>query len=714
MKDIVHIPGDKSPEIASWDTYMGVPFVLRAKPMKRIEDDRCGFSEEDDRELEGIVASIEKSKKMPPVSTISARKNREEELEVLETRQAQLLKQREKRTAWEHKQIRRCLSGLGHMVGFFYFYYNFVWIQKNEDAEGEVGRNVPIQLDYRSCDDWITRMLDGVLSDKTGIALVKRRRWGWSWILAAFCLWIMLFKDGSVFFVTVDEGDQKKFFDRINFIHDRLPPYLRKEMINNALERKKYAPSPTICAAFGRDVSKSSDAEIRCAAASNPSSATGGTMSAVIIDEAGEIPKLLEILGIAMPMLAGSSGLDRAGCLILGGTTGKMDVSGHILRQIFMNPKPFHVRPVFVPGWMGVYPDALGNDDKEQAIRKIHEQIKAWEDGGFAEQAAEERRKYPLTPNDAFSRTSSDKAWPTVKITEAEKLFYENRFPIKYGLFFRDRTGDIRFRQQEPNPSGDKMFPEHVGYNQVQIFEEPLSSAALWEHPYVMGTDPIDLDLIKAPGGRALRYQPSDFAFCVYKRYQNVGGRYDWPVAWYYGRPEDLEDAFEQCLSAAIYYHDASNNIERQKGARLFNYIEKFGDIEKHIAWGTGESKQLESDIRSWGFHSTPRWVGYATRSGREWWKHNYHLPVPRRFIDESLAFGEQNTDLAVAFVSAVEWAKELDHREEQGGANRYRNQKDKKEPVNLWTRAASGIAVPTQGPGRRVQELINSRHGKR
>lgn len=691
-----------------WDNYMGIDYCIRALPVKRVTDKRGGFSIEDDEALASARKSLVELDKKSVPGTVTGRNARTEQRELIIADIARLEDDRKELTAWENKQIRRCNDGHLTLTGLHYFYFHFCWIQEVSSEDGSSGAITNIRPKYRSCDDWAFRLLMEVQAERSGTVMVKRRRFGWTWIEVAFALFNLLLRGANVFFITKDEDDQRKFFDRLKFMHDMLPPYLQKEKVNDALERKVFAPSPRIAGALGLDISKIPNAVLRCSSPQNISAAAGETSSIVLIDEAGELPNLLDVLGIAMPMLAASNGLDRAGCLIAGGTVGNMEVSGHVLRRMYNNPGPFEVRPVFVPGWMGTYFDELGNDDKERAIKKIQDRVTRWEEAGMPDRAIEERQKYPLTISDAFMRSTEGKPWPADKIGEAERLLIENPPVIKYGLFFRDKEGNVRFRQQEPNKSGDTAYPEHIGYGQVQILEEPLEEARVWRAPYVMGTDPVDLDLTKEHG-KPMSYKPSDFAFVVMKRYENVGGDTDWPVCVYYGRPEDLEDAYEQCLLASIYYHDASNNIERQKGTRLYKYIGDHGDPQRHIAWGSGISQQLETDTKNWGFHASTRWSAHMVRRGRAWWKKNYHVPLIKRFIDESLDFLERNTDVMSAFLAALQWSEECDARED-AGESKLRSPSREVAPKSLWQKNMQGTWVPTQAPGRKIQEFLSAR----
>ena len=352
-------PFSSAREVERWEEYCGVPTVIRKMGVRRVVAPDVGFTPDDEKKILAIRKKLADINARPATTSTAAIESRRASISKLSEQLECLLEKRAPLTAWEDEQLRRCMEGYNTLTGFQYFYFNFGWIQ--EILEGGITNN--IQPNYRQCDDWVARLLIKVQEDCTGLVMVKRRRFGWTWMLVAWIVYNILFKDGNIFFVTKDEDDQKKFYDRIAYFHDSLPAFLRKPKGRDALEYKSFLPSKRIAEFRGIPIERIPAAFIRCASPRNIANMAGGTCSMFIIDEAGETPNLRGVLKIGIPMLAASDGLTRAGCLIMGGTVGNMETSGAVLQRIFNRPAPFNIIPVSVPGWMGVYVDKNGNDD---------------------------------------------------------------------------------------------------------------------------------------------------------------------------------------------------------------------------------------------------------------------------------------------------------------------------------------------------------------
>lgn len=685
--------GQTTREVKSWDEYHGIKFPIRQMAVARQTYSGEEWDENLEEEYISAKEGLESLLSLKDTGRAQTKERREKEIAEVEATIKDLEERRKQKTEWENLQIWRCIHGHGSLTGFHYFLYNFGYYQKIENQV-----QINFQPDYRSCDAWVTRLLETARTNKTGLCLVKRRRWGWSWLLTAYIIYNILFMDGNVFFVTKDEDDRRKFFERIRFFHDSLPPFLQKEYASDALEFKSWKPSMRIAQVRDVDFDQLPLAMLRTGSPKNEANVEGGTCTMFVIDEAGKMPNLRKILKVGIPMLAGSNGLFREGMLIIGGTVGDMTLSGRTLKKVFYAPKAYEIMPVFVKGTMGTFFDRFGNDDEEKAMEFIMDKLQAFNDAGLIEEAINWRQMYPLTLKDAFRVNTQAKLWPVHHIQAAEDIYEHFRPNVKYGRFIRDRSNNqVVFKQEEPAGSNDPNYDDHIGYNQVHMYEDVRPELKNWHIPYVQGVDPVSLDRdTYKEVDAASRYMDSDYAFCIYKRGEHVGGKSNWPVCWYYGRHDNLDFCYEQSALASEYYLRAKINIERQKGDRMKKWLETAdnGIYADLVAYGSGVAKGFDKTEATWGFHMSERMWGHLLESGLTWWNKHGDAPVPKRFIDESFDIKERNTDIAVAFLSALMLSEEYDLRE----ANGMPRTTDAEKTVNkaLWVEQ-NGILVPAK-----------------
>lgn len=688
-----------SQNLSGWREYMGIASVIRKHPVVREEIPSLGWAENNQEEYENLkkaLADIQKRKAAKPLTEFWY----ERETELLQ--QEKTLNQKRSRLGkWETEQVLRCLNGYDTLVGPHYFYHQFGWIQEvGQDTRSKATLTRSIRPSYRAADDWCFRLLLTAEEEHSGLVGPKRRRFGFTWILVAYCLYVLLFSDATIFLVSKEDDDNEKFLQRLMFMHRLLPPFLQRPMIRDALDLKIFAPSEFLCKIREVDFATSSNGLIRVGSPKNPGAIAGETCTHFIIDEAGEIINLRQVISKGEPMLAASNGIDRAGIMIIGGTVGEMEKAGGVLKKVDNAAEALGLRRMFIDGTMGTYMDECGNDLPEIAREKITRKLTLLEEAGLLDEAAEHRQKYPLTYKDAYQMRTGEKIWP-VEIISAAEDDHEKRNPkTEYGLFIRREDGSVGFVRSQPakGKTDPENFRDLPGYGQVAILEMPVPND--WEYPYTMGVDPVDVDKDQH-GESSGNYLNSDFAFAVWKRLEHVGGFTDLPVCMYCGRPDDLNDAFEQAVLAAEFY-GALINIERQKGGRFNGYMT--GIHKEHLlAYGSGVLLGLEN-ASTWGFSSSEKWWNMMISSGKQWWKKALGKPMFLRFIQESYYLKEKNTDLLVAVLAAKQLSDELDIRETARGGRRV---KKMNQPAKQLWRKQNGIFVPMGAVSPGMREYI-------
>lgn len=686
-KDIVS-PNSRAREVARWETYMDIVHVVRKTRVQRAAPPTSDFTQDDQELIEKLEEKIEELTNKPPAAFKAAREKREETIEEFQAQLDDLYIKRAGLTAWEDQQIYRCIHGHRTMTGFHYFLYNFGYYEHIKD-----GRKYTIRPDYRAADDWVSRLILQTQKKRAGIIAAKRRRFGWSWIMVAWVIYHILFDDGNVFFVTKDDGDREKFFERINFFYDRLPPFLKKPRDRDAVRIKTWLPSERIAKIRNIPIEDIPKATLRTGSPKNKESVEGDTVSCFIIDEAGKIDNLMQVIMLGLPMLAGKDGITQEGMLILGGTAGEMSGSGAQLQRLFKKPDAFDLTPVAVLAWMGAKMDEYGNDMPEATMEWARKKRKFLEEAGEIKLLTDFKQQYPFDIDEIFSIDDSNKTWPVKKITEARDLYEEQwSKKIKYGRFTRELSGVIRFVPEKARPSINADFEHHIGHNQVLILEDPDVALMGEEHAYVMGVDPVSQNKDKykeLAGSVKTKYLNSDFAFVVHKRLGSVGSKSNHPVCMYAGRHGDLDICFEQAVLAAEYY-GCQMNIESNMGGRMHSYVLQHNpDL---IAYGTSAVSDMRNNRAvTWGTTTNEGWWIRMSEIGENWWAKNYLLPNFLRLIDESMDIHERNTDVLVAWLLALQFAEEVNTRDNF----KKLSAEAKREKIAIWQQR-NGRFVPT------------------
>ena len=146
--------GGAHPVIEKWEEHSGFKYVTRSKPPRRTKPPELEGLEYSWSDFEKqIVDQILKIKSRPRAMREADRIARQVSLDDLGDISEEYLKNREKLTKWEFREIARCIEGHGSMTGLHYFYYNYCWITETT-AGGGGGES--IQPDYRRADASIT------------------------------------------------------------------------------------------------------------------------------------------------------------------------------------------------------------------------------------------------------------------------------------------------------------------------------------------------------------------------------------------------------------------------------------------------------------------------------------------------------------------------------------------------------------------------------
>jgi len=222
------------------------------------------------------------------------------------------------------------------LTGFVYWLINYVYIE-----DKEAGGQIRFKL-------WESqkRILPTFLK-ATYLFILKARQLGLTWLCAALCLWVAIFrKNQNVIIISQKEGLAVKFLDRVKFIFDRLPEWMRP-MVLRRNDQILY---------FGEMVKDKRGNErieglnsIIYSSTTTPSGAQSETINLLILDEAALIEHLKKIWRSSKP------GVDSAKGRIIVISNAIKDGPGWIwFREWYLKAwrkSAGRVEHVFMPWW---------------------------------------------------------------------------------------------------------------------------------------------------------------------------------------------------------------------------------------------------------------------------------------------------------------------------------------------------------------------------
>lgn len=442
---------------------------------------------------------------------------------------------------WEDEEVRRCVQGYGGMVGAMYQYYNY-WPIKSVQG----GRIMP---EFRRAHNDFYALFESCMygandfyPDNTGkgLVLMGRRRWGKTYIMCNLAYNTAARNPHCEIGLTSKTEDDAVSFlnDKLKFGYSGLPQFLRL--------RSGVSNSGNLLA-FGRKTKdrdgntiKKGNTAIIMARAPVPAALEGTGLKLFVVNEAGKTEKLEQLLNYILPACNGQDGLTRVGVPLLEGTAGDMDAVGEDYKNIWDNADAYDFLRYFAAGWSGFRVDDMGNENVIEALRyilnerekKMRISQKAYYD--FIIQ-------YPLTPDEAFIRGVESK-WDTVAINARLRDIEQNNDPRVRG----------KFEWIVPGVSA-KFIADMKG---SILMLEPYKNGA----KYIAGADPTDGSSDLKRSSRLVQYMGK-----ITNDYVDGDKMNNGIVCEYFGKPEAIELAYEQCAMMCVYYGNAKTLIESNR-----------------------------------------------------------------------------------------------------------------------------------------------------
>lgn len=462
---------------------------------------------------------------------------------------------RSEQLKWEIEEIRRTRYGHGGISGMMYL-YTYYWKMKSKN--GGI-----ISPEFRWCNSEFFNLIesclygehpDGLYGDNRGkgVILVGRRRWGKSYSLAnAMYATAIHNRYTDIGFTSKTEKDMQEFFAKVfKTGYDNLPDFLRAGTVSNTQDKIEFAVKV-----------KQKDGSYRkdglnttiFGRSPEPTSFEGKGLRMVVYEEPGkwDAGQLQQNWSYTLPALASDDGITRQGVPILAGTAGDIGLNGDDFKTFWYKAEEYELERYFAAGYSGFkIEDDFGNENIIEGIRYILDRREK-------EKRISMRRyydfivQYPLDPEEAFIIVGETPF--NIDLINGKVANLDLEPPIiKEGKFIRDAAGKVQFKPQE---GGD-----------CRILEEPHAGFV-----YAAGSDPTD--------GAVSTTNGSDLSFFIAKGmidedYNAAAGA----VFQYTAKPDDINEAYEQCALACEYYSVGGNTctvlIERNR-ARMLTWFQE-------------------------------------------------------------------------------------------------------------------------------------------
>lgn len=311
-------------------------------------------------------------------------------------------------------------------------------------------------------------LLTVVQSNRFSVAL-KARQLGWTWVILAYALWILNFRQVAVLLFSQRDEDAQELMRRLSEMHARLPDWLR---------------APTESEPTKHEINLQGGSQAK-AFSTAQRAGRSYTAAFVLIDEADHIPRLQELLTAVKPTV------DAGGQLVLLSTSDKAKPAS-IFKSIYRAAKSgennyaaiFHgwsARPGRTSAW------------HEREMRACLAQTGALDDL---------HQEYPATDTEALAPRSLDKrmlpAWvescyrPQPPLAELPESAPSIPDFVVYSLPKPGRRYVLGADPAEGNPTSDdsaavvldaiagEEVATLVGRIQPSVFAEHLNTIARW------------------------------------------------------------------------------------------------------------------------------------------------------------------------------------------------------------------------------------------
>jgi hypothetical protein len=509
---------------------------------------------------------------------------------------------REYREYWEMWE-RRCANGLQvgdlWVPGRHLFYLNFTPITKLPDdklaaaiaearnaKDGRIGRvtmekifSFPrfYEIDYEWFNfkdiAWNGGRFMGIDGGMGGlhVGCAKARGAGFSFKEAADGCYNYTFipRSKSYYFAGMEQylstdGILNKAKDMLDFINDNCPEWRQNRMKSDQVMKMKASYID------GDGVERGNFSEIVGIVIDNPNKTRGKRGRKIVFEEAGSFKNLKKALKVCIGSI--SDGGAATGQISVFGTGGEEGPSIQGLEDIFNNPIEYNMLAFpniwedgmegtsigyFVPAYRTnpMHMDADGNVDMNAAVQyenKNREQEKRKPDPREYDGYCAE---YPIYPSEVFQRITINPFRQKELRAQEQRILRSAAIQamLRYGEFYR-KDGKLDFMNL---PKSVARPIENYPHTKDDNLEGTIT---IVENPFRDRNGEVPLYMYKVVFDPYYKEESEDISslFCVYvmKMYNNLDPVNEgMPVAWYRGRPQDLDRAYKVVFDFAEFYN---------------------------------------------------------------------------------------------------------------------------------------------------------------
>lgn len=360
----------------------------------------------------------------------------------------------------------------------------------------------------------------------------------------------------------------------------------------------------------------------------NPFAANGTRYGFGTIDEIGFCGNLEAVLGQLAECTTADGG-EKYGTIWMPGTGGDMEGGATVqVKRVFYKPKAYDCLEFddifentgkkigfFVPAWMSFdkYRDELGNVNKDLAMKDILKE-RAEKIKGSKKSYNDLLQMKPLIPSEAFL-VSGGNIFNRPELVEHLKFLEastDGYIKGRWGSMVLEGTHEAKFVEDFSNRIKPADYPLEEKDDKegcVVIWEEPIQDPPFGF--YIASLDPYAKD--EAPNSVSLG------SMFIMKRTMVGGSNHDAIVAEYTGRPDTIDEFYENCRKLLLYYNALclyENNIQgfkthmqnrnclhllaKEPTALKKNKAEAVANV---YGWNTNSNKdELEFYLRDWLF----------------------------------------------------------------------------------------------------------------
>ena len=552
------------------------------------------------------------------------------------------LKDIQEKKRFKEELFRRWKYGHDGMCGMMYAHFNYFKI--HDRARGGM-----ITPTYRHYENLTFALVESCIYGKNnyfedntgqGVIYLSRRGFGKSADFGSIAISaISTMKEVTIKITSKDENDVQKFLkEKVKMTYYEMKEYLRfSEVTNN---RGEFHIGLEDKSKSGLTFISGNNSKI-LGTAPTLASLEGGGARVVIIDEAGKIKGLTELVDNMLPSLAGGDGVTRVGVPLIGGVAGEFDVFGSDYQDLWDKAELRKFQRWFVPGWAGIRMDEFGNDDIEQAVEIIfRERIDA-------QKISESKlitnlKQYPLTPEEALNSS-------TTGVLNREKIMFQCGYLGSNPKI--TKTGKMEWMDKQ------SRIPQFINKDngKVEILEHPVPEV-MARNGYIAFIDAYDIKEKKEQ--QSVSVDGSVGAFYAYKLKTNLSigeqkAIYDallqtqdiserkqlhlalggLPVAEYIEGQDDPRHFAEDCAKL-MYYYRCKTLVEKFPSA-IFTYLMDNYKTFMQFKPVLPQEKLKQENFEKYGIKITDEWKKERTSQLQSYVEDNYsRIYFPRLLKD--------------------------------------------------------------------------------